>query len=98
MIRGTGQFAWRIGRGRSLHSAMVRALREAARQRIPRYEQMPHGERVAAIAHIAQIDPELLAHSMNHTGHRRAQDFKNTIALLNAARARVLRHEHRQSS
>lgn len=98
MIRGTGQFAWRIGGGRSLHSAMVRALEEAALLRIPRYELLPRDEKIAAIARVAQVDTELLAQSMNFGGHRRAPDFKNTIAILNGARDKVLRHDRRHAS
>lgn len=96
MIRGTGQFAWRIGRGKSLHGSMVRALREAARQRIFGYDSLQQEDKIAAIARIAQIDAEALTHSMNVDVHRRAQDFKNAIALLNTARLRVLHHERRQ--
>lgn len=97
MIRGMGQFTWRIGNGRSLHSAMVRALDEAARLRIPRYELLSKQEQVAAIARVTQLDPEQLAHSVNFRGPRRAHDFKNTIALLNDARAKVLRHDRRHA-
>lgn len=97
MIRGTGQFAWRIGRGKSLHGSMVRALREAARQRIFGYDTLQQEDKIAAIARIAQVDPEALALSMDVGVHRRAQDFKNAVALLNTARVRVLHHDYRQA-
>jgi hypothetical protein len=77
---------------------MVRALREAARQRIFGYDTLQQEDKIASIARIAQIDPETLALSMNVDVHRRAHDFKNAIALLNTARVRVLGHDYRQAN
>ncbi len=89
-IRGTGQFVLRVGGGRALHAAMVRAVHEAARLRIPGYERMPAGERITSIARVARLDAEKLAETVNYSGERRPHDFKNAIALLDTARSRVI--------
>lgn len=89
-IRGTGQFVLRVAGGRALHAAMVRALHEAARMRIPAYESMPPDERVATIARIAGLEPEHLAETVNFSGRRRPHEFKNAIALLDTARSRMM--------
>jgi len=89
-IRGTGQFALRLGDGKALHAATIRALNEAARQRIPGYESMPHGERVAVIAQKSGLEPDALAAAINHAGPRRGAELAHTIALLETARRRIL--------
>lgn len=89
-IRGTGQFVLRVGGGRALHAAMVRALHEAARLRIPKYEGMTPEDRIEAVARIAQLAPEQLAETINFSGQRRPHDFKNAVALLDIARSRVI--------
>jgi hypothetical protein len=88
-IRGTGQFTVRLGGGKALHAAAVRALHEAARRRIPRYESMAHVERVAAMAQRAGIESEALAAAINHTGARRPSDLAHTVALLETARRKI---------
>ena len=55
-IRGTGQFALRFGGGRALHAAALRALRDAAVQRFPNYDQMASETRVAALAKASGIE------------------------------------------
>lgn len=91
-IRGTGQFALRVGEGRALHGAMVRALHEAARQRVANYEALARDEQISAIARLANIEADILAETMNFSGRRRAHEFKNAIALLDNARLHVLAH------
>lgn len=89
-IRGTGQFAMRLGDGKALHAAAIRALHEAARRRVPHYESLPHDERIAAIADKCGLDRDALATAINHTGPRRAAELAHTIALLETARRRIL--------
>jgi hypothetical protein len=89
-IRGTGQFTVRLGGGKALHAAAVRALHEAARRRIAHYESMSHADRVGAIAHRAGIDSETLAAAINHSGARRPSDLAHTVALLESARRKIL--------
>jgi hypothetical protein len=89
-IRGTGRFALRLGDGKALHAATVRALQEAAARRIVRYRALPHEERIAAIAQRARLDQETLTTAINHTGARRSAELAHTIALLETARRRLL--------
>jgi hypothetical protein len=96
-IRGTGQFALRVGAGRALHGAMVRALHEAARQRVANYEALSRDEQIAAIARLASIEADVLAQTMNFSGRRRSHEFKNAIALLDKARLHVLAHGSAQA-
>lgn len=92
-IRGTGQFVFRTDSGRALHAAMVRALHEAARHRVPSYETLPMEERIAAIARIAELDSDSLTETVKFGGSRSHHEFKQAIALLDAARAGVLAHD-----
>lgn len=89
-IRGTGQFAMRLGDGKALHVAAIRALHEAARKRIAHFESLPHDQRIAAIATVSGLDQETLATAINHTGVRRTAELAHTIALLETARRRIL--------
>ncbi len=91
-IRGTGRFVYRIDGGRSLHGAMVRALHDAARLRIPSYDGLHGEDRLAALSRIVGIDADRLGETINFTGRRNHHEFKNTIELLEAARAQVLAH------
>lgn len=88
-IRGTGRFAIRLGDGKALQAATVRALQETAQRRIVRYGSLSHQERIAAIAQRTQLDQETLASAINHTGARHAADLARTIALLETARRRL---------
>ena len=97
-IRGTGQFALRVGGGRALHGAMVRALHEAARQRVASYEALSRDEQISAIARLAGLDADALAETMNFSGRRRSHEFKNAIELMDSARLRVLAHGSVQAS
>lgn len=89
-IRGTGRFAIRLGDGQALHVATLRAMHEAARKRIPRYDSLPHEERIAAIAGETGLDAEALATAIDHLGPRRTTELAHTIALLESARRRIL--------
>jgi hypothetical protein len=95
-IRGTGQFAMRHGGGDSLHAASVRALDEAAVNRIPRYSRLSVKERAVALAHLTGFDWKTLAAAV-HGKARRAHELRNTIALVEAARRQILVDQTRSS-
>jgi hypothetical protein len=90
-IRGTGRFAIRLGDGRALHVAAVRALEEAARRKIAHYDKLPQPNRIAAIVAATRLDADALANAINQTGPRRTADLVRTIALLENARRKLLR-------
>ena len=92
-IRGTGQFTIRLGGGKALHAAAVRALHEAATHRLPRYSSLAHTERIEALAQATGIDQEALAHAINHSGARRPGDLAHTVATLENARRSILKSE-----
>lgn len=89
-IRGTGQFALRFGGGQALHAAMVRALREAALRHLPAYDRLSSEDRVAAVAKLSGISAEELGPALNHSGARGSHELRNVIAVLEAARRRIL--------
>jgi hypothetical protein len=89
-IRGTGRFAVRFGGGKALHAAAVRALGEAARRRVHGYENLSSEERSVAVARLCGFEPDRLAAAINYTGSRRSHDLRNVVALLEAARRRIL--------
>ena len=89
-IRGTGQFTIRLGGGKALHAASVRALHEAANRRLVGYGAMAHADRVAALAQQTGIDADALAQAINHSGARKSSELAHTIATLETARRRIL--------
>jgi len=89
-IRGTGQFAMRFGNGRALHAATLRALRDAAVQRFPNYDQMASEARVAAIANACGTSADELGPAMNYSGARNSHELYDAIAVLESARRRLL--------
>jgi hypothetical protein len=89
-IRGTGQFALRFGGGRALHAAALRALRDAAVQRFPNYDQMASETRVAAIAKACGTSADELGPAMNFSGARNSHELYDAIAVLESARRRLL--------
>jgi len=89
-IRGTGHFAVRFGGGQALHAAAVRALGEAARRRVRGYESLSSEDRSAAVARLSGFEPDKLAAAINFTGARRSHELRGVIALLEAARRRIL--------
>ncbi len=97
-IRGTGQFVFRTDGGRPLHAAMVRALHEAGRHRIPSYESLSLEDRIAAIAHLTLLDSDSLAETIKFSGSRTHHEFKQAIARLDLARARLWAHDASQAS
>jgi hypothetical protein len=96
-IRGTGRFIFKTNGGHALHAAVVRALYETARRHVPRYEQLPHRERIEAIGRIARVDTDALAHAIEATDLRRPAEFRHAIALLEGARRRVAAYDARSS-
>jgi hypothetical protein len=89
-IRGTGQFAMRFGGGEALHSAAVRALKEAASRRISGYERLSSEERIETLARLTGFEADSLSAAINYTGARRANELRSAIALLEAVRRRIL--------
>ncbi len=88
-IRGTGQFTLRFGGGRALYAATVRALNEAAAQRVPRYERLTGEERVAALASLTGVGSGELSAALDEPAAHRPKEIRKTIALLEAARRRI---------
>jgi hypothetical protein len=89
-IRGTGQFTLRFGGGRALHAAAVRALREAAIRRLPAYDRMSAEERVAAVSKLTGVLASELGPALNYSGTRSPHELRNVIAVLEAARRRLI--------
>lgn len=89
-IRGTGQFTIRLGGGKALHAASVRALHEAANRRLVGYGAMAHADRVATLAQATGIDADTLAQAINHGGARRPSELAQTIATIETARRKIL--------
>jgi hypothetical protein len=88
-IRGTGQFTVRFGGGRALHSALVRALREAAIRRLPTYDTMSGEERIAAVSKLTGVLESELGPAVNYSGARSSHELRNGIAVLETARRRL---------
>ncbi len=89
-IRGTGQFALRFGGGQALHAATLRALRDAAMQRFPNYDQMASEKRVAAIAKASGTSADELGPAMNYSGARNSHELYDAIAVLESTRRRLM--------
>jgi hypothetical protein len=89
-IRGTGQFALRHGGGGALHQAMRRALERGATDCIPGFAQMKAGQRTAAMAAAAAVDPAALMRALSPDAAQRPRTLLAAIALLEAARRRIL--------
>jgi hypothetical protein len=89
-IRGTGWFTVRHGGGSALRAASVRALFETARRRIVNFDSLPADARVNALAKVSEIDANALAEAINFSGPRRPGDLRDTIALLETARRKIL--------
>ena len=88
-IRGTGQFTLRFGGGRALHTATVRALREAAIRRLPAYDRMSAEDRVAAVSKLTAVLASELGPALNYSGTRSLHELRNVIAVLETARRRL---------
>ncbi|HEX5109343.1 MAG TPA: DUF4350 domain-containing protein [Vicinamibacterales bacterium] len=89
-IRGTGQFALRYGHGSALHTAIARALAEAAGRRISGYARLAPDERVAAIATLTGLDSGEITAAMNAGAPRRSRGLRHAIAVLETARRRAV--------
>lgn len=92
-IRGTGQFILRVDGGRALHDAMVRALHEAARLRIPSYETLQHDERLTELARVSGFGHATLADAIHCAGRPTRHALKHALAVLDTARAKVLAYD-----
>jgi len=97
-IRGTGQFALRFGGGKSLHAAAVRALRDAAIRRLPTFDRMASEERVAALVKLTGVVSSELGPALNYSGARSPHELRNVIAVLEAARRRLLSKRQRNGN
>jgi hypothetical protein len=89
-IRGTGQFALRLGGGVALHAATARALRDAAVRRLPAYDQMANEDRVAALARASGLAADDLGPALDFSGSRSSHELRHAIAVLETARRRLL--------
>jgi hypothetical protein len=97
-IRGTGRFIFKTNGGRSLHAAVVRALFEAARRHIPGFDRLAPRQRIEAIARIAKLDADTLAHAVDAGDLRRPAEFRRVIALLESVRRRVAAYDARSTA
>jgi hypothetical protein len=89
-IRGTGLFVIRVGGGRALHAAAVRALNEAARRRIGAYSRLSSSERIDEMARLTGADAAALGPAVNNAGARRPNELRQAIALIESVRRRLL--------
>jgi hypothetical protein len=89
-IRGTGQFALRIGSASALHAAAARALNEVAALHIRAYQHLPGSERMSALALATGYESDALAAALNYSGSSRSEHLRAAIELLEAARRRIL--------
>ena len=89
-IRGTAQFALRFGGGEALHTATVRALRDAAVRRFPSYDRMSSAERVAALAKASGVSGDDIGPALHYSGHRSSHELRNAIAILETVRRRLI--------
>jgi len=88
-IRGTGEFTLRFGGGRALHTALVRALREAAVRKLPNYDRLSTEDRIAAVAKLTGVLASELGPAINYSGVRNSHELRNVIAVLETARRRL---------
>lgn len=89
-IRGTGQFTLRFGGGAALYAATVRALDEVAARHILHYERLGDAERVTALASLTRMESADLTRALQDRDARAPKEIRKTIALLEAARRRLL--------
>ena len=89
-IRGTGQFALRVGSAGVLHAATARALNEAAARHINAYEALPGAERMQALAQVTGFEASSLAAALHYSGPGRTEHLRSDLELLEAARRRIL--------
>ena len=89
-IRGTGQFTLRFGGGAALYAATVRALNEVAARHILHYERLGNTERVSALASLTRLESADLTLALYSELARKPKEIRKTIALLEAARRRLL--------
>lgn len=89
-ILGTGEFAWRRGDTAAFFTATVRALDEAARTRIAGYVRLTGRERAEAIARLSDTHAVAIDRALHDPAQRAPERVRNTLALLEAARRRLL--------
>ena len=89
-IRGTGQFALRVGGGESLHAAAARALNEVAALHISAYDRLPGTERMSALAQATGFEADALAAALHYSSSRRSEHLRTAVELLESARRRIL--------
>jgi hypothetical protein len=89
-IRGTGQFALRVGGGESLHAAAARALNEVAALHISAYDRLPGTERMSALAQATGFEADALAAALHYSSSRRSEHLHTAVELLESARRRIL--------
>jgi hypothetical protein len=89
-IRGSGLFILRFGGSATMHSAMRRALDNAAQKRIVNYARLSSSERAAALAKASGVDAEKLNEALHFSGHRNSHELQQALALLETARRALL--------
>jgi hypothetical protein len=89
-IRGTGQFTLRFGGGAALYAATVRALNEVASRHILHYERLSASERVRALEKVTRLNAADLTRALEDRDARSRKEIRNTLALLEAARRRLI--------
>ncbi|SAI57351.1 Uncharacterised protein [Bordetella ansorpii] len=88
-VRGTGQYLRGQGAA-ALHAAQVRALHEAAARVLPQYTALSSPARVQAISRATRMDAESLERALVLPGEDARDKFESELALLEAARRRLL--------
>ncbi|MEJ1966904.1 MAG: hypothetical protein WDO56_37345 [Gammaproteobacteria bacterium] len=68
----------------------MRALNEAARRRVAAYTRLPANERIEALARLTGIEASTLGPAIHHDGPRRPHELRQALALIEAARRRLL--------
>jgi hypothetical protein len=85
-IRGTGQFTVRVGGGKALHAAQIRALHETAERRIPGYSRLSSEQRIEELAQRLRLQAPAVALALNPLAPRRQGELRQRLALLESIR------------
>jgi len=89
-IVGTGEFLLQVDGSAPLHAAALRALTEAARHRVPGYARLSVAEQVATLVGLTGLPARALSAAIEYRGARRRNELYSDIALIEAARRRIL--------
>jgi len=92
-IVGTGQFLLRTDGSAPLYAAALRALTEAARRRVPGYARLSSAEQAATLVQLTGLPARALSAAIEYRGARRRNELSSDVALIEAARRRILSSE-----